>query len=881
MNMCGLVIFTLAVRLFVIYHPSVVVFDEVHFGGFANNYLNQNYYLDVHPPLAKMLIALIALIGGVDPTYRFDAIGLDYLESHVPYILLRTVSAVLGALMVPFAYVILKFLGVSRMGCLWTSGLVAIENIFIAQFRLILLDSYLSFGTALSAVAYICFRNEADRPFAWRWWLFGMMTGVGLGFTVSCKWVGLFTIGLIGLFTVQELWEIWGNSRVSIRKLTLHFFSRLACLLFIPIAIYVASFYAHIQILNKTGLAGVAMSLEYQQDFIGGEIPPVPAPVGYGSVISLRHKATSSYLHSHHAYYPSGSHQQQVTAYGFPDANSSFRIVPKHGHNMTEINLESTFIPLRHGDKIRLEHVATRRYLHSHNVPAPVSINKEHHFEVSCYGSPLDGIGDTNDDWIVLIVDKDGKDIKFDGTADELNYSAAIDNEVKASILEYELPFQVENAKKLKSVPEPAVKEGTEHPLMDLNNDEGEKVPEHDNGEQNNATSSTSDVESEPFDPEKEVLKVYETFQKDVKVYPAIQARTSYIKFVHPNTFCHLSSFSGKKLPDWGFGQQEVTCGRDTLKTHATWIIETNSHPLLDNSDTPMSNYHRLGFFEKFLELNIMMVKTNAKLTASHYFGSRPHTWPFLSRGLGFWNGFQQGSQRNHTLVSAEEHQVIIDAEYAEIIQKNPKAALYFPKPISQPKYDEHGNEVKQPVWKSGTFVESPKLKARHSQQQIYLIGNPLIWWTVTLFICSYLVFLIGAFVYRHIKFNNPYGFSFNYCATTFLLTAFWLHYLPFFAMGRQLFLHHYLPAYYFGILFLGSVVDSLLTSSSYISKNVRHVIYASFFMLAFYVTLKFAPLSYGLDMNKEQCMALKWFDSWDFDCSGLPSVIAPSNTGS
>lgn len=38
---------------------------------------------------------------------------------------------------------------------------------------------------------------------------------------------------------------------------------------------------------------------------------------------------------------------------------------------------------LKHGDLIRLEHVATRRNLHSHNEPAPMT---KKHLQVTGYG---------------------------------------------------------------------------------------------------------------------------------------------------------------------------------------------------------------------------------------------------------------------------------------------------------------------------------------------------------------------------------------------------------------------------------------------------------------------------------------------------------------
>lgn len=56
------------------------------------------------------------------------------------------------------------------------------------------------------------------RPFGKQWWLWLMLTGVGLGLTVSCKWVGLFTIATIGLSTIRDLWRLWGDLSVPAVK---------------------------------------------------------------------------------------------------------------------------------------------------------------------------------------------------------------------------------------------------------------------------------------------------------------------------------------------------------------------------------------------------------------------------------------------------------------------------------------------------------------------------------------------------------------------------------------------------------------------------------------------------------------------------------------
>jgi hypothetical protein len=40
-------------RYYLISHPAQVSFDEVHFGHFANNYIDGKYFFDIHPPLGS------------------------------------------------------------------------------------------------------------------------------------------------------------------------------------------------------------------------------------------------------------------------------------------------------------------------------------------------------------------------------------------------------------------------------------------------------------------------------------------------------------------------------------------------------------------------------------------------------------------------------------------------------------------------------------------------------------------------------------------------------------------------------------------------------------------------------------------------------------
>ena len=112
------------VRLFRIYQPPSVVFDEVHFGGFATKYIKGKFFMDVHPPLAKMLIAAFGWLAGFKGDFDFKDIGMDYLEPGVPYVSMRLFPAICGVLTIPTMFLSLKAFGARTMSAALGAGLV-------------------------------------------------------------------------------------------------------------------------------------------------------------------------------------------------------------------------------------------------------------------------------------------------------------------------------------------------------------------------------------------------------------------------------------------------------------------------------------------------------------------------------------------------------------------------------------------------------------------------------------------------------------------------------------------------------------------------------------------------------------------------------------
>lgn len=242
-------------------------------------YILTRFFMDVHPPLAKLLITLMAFVSGFQGgSFDFKDIGGEYGPANVPYIPMRMLPATLGLLLVPLAYLTLRALQTRPTTALLGSLFVLFENGLITQSRFILLDSPLIFFTALTTFFWIGFSNEnevsRDRagtvgPFSRRWWAWLTLTGLALGAVVSCKWVGLFTIATIGVLTIVQLWSLLGDLRVPLPLLVRHFVARAICLIVVPFLFYMAMFGIHFAVLSNSGEGDGFMSSEFQHTLKG------------------------------------------------------------------------------------------------------------------------------------------------------------------------------------------------------------------------------------------------------------------------------------------------------------------------------------------------------------------------------------------------------------------------------------------------------------------------------------------------------------------------------------------------------------------------------------------------------------------------------------
>ena len=290
-----------------------------------------------------------------------------------------------------------------------------VENGLVTQSRLILLDSPLITFTAFTALAWTCFTNQHEqgpsKAFDASWWFWLVATGLGLGATVSVKWVGLFTIAWVGSLTIVQLWVLLGDTQtISPRLWFKHVLARVFCLIIIPATFYLVLFAIHFICLVNPGDGDGFMSSEFQATLNSKAMQDVPVDVMLGSRISIRHHNThGGYLHSHNHMYPGGSKQQQITLYPHKDENNVWLFenqtqpLDPNGEELKGVKAwDTNASPVLDGTVVRLYHIVTDRRLHSHDVRPPVS-EADWQNEVSAYG--YEGFeGDANDLFRVEII---------------------------------------------------------------------------------------------------------------------------------------------------------------------------------------------------------------------------------------------------------------------------------------------------------------------------------------------------------------------------------------------------------------------------------------------------------------------------------------------
>ncbi|KAK4166182.1 Dolichyl-phosphate-mannose--protein mannosyltransferase 2 [Cladorrhinum sp. PSN259] len=384
-------------RFYKIGLSNIVTWDEAHFGKFGSHYLKQEFYFDVHPPAGKLLVGLSGYLAGYNGSFEFKS-GETY-PADVNYTFMRQFNAFWGAVCVPMAYWTAKELKLRRATVWLVTLMVLCENSYTTISRFILLDSMLLFGTVATTLCWAKFHGQRHNSFEPEWFLWLTMTGLSIGFVTSVKLVGLFVTALVGLYTIEDLWRKFGDTKMPLPVLGAHLATRVVGLIILPLLVYMLSFAIHFAVLSNSGPGDAQMSSLFQANLRGTEVGRnSPLEIALGSRVTVKNMGYGGgLLHSHVQTYPEGSGQQQVTCYHHKDANNDWFFYPNRRDADYDAAEEPRFIG--DGSTIRLLHAQTGRNLHSHQISGPITKSD---WEVSSYGNVT--IGDEKDHWKIEVV---------------------------------------------------------------------------------------------------------------------------------------------------------------------------------------------------------------------------------------------------------------------------------------------------------------------------------------------------------------------------------------------------------------------------------------------------------------------------------------------
>ncbi|KAF8788584.1 Protein O-mannosyltransferase 1 like protein [Argiope bruennichi] len=286
----------------------------------------------------------------------------------------------------------------------------------------------------------------------------------------------------------------------------------------------------------------------------------------------------------------------------------------------------------------------------------------------------------------------------------------------------------------------------------------------------------------------------------------------SHVRFIH-TTSGQALKFSGKQLPEWGFNQHEIVTDRVVNQDDTIWNVE--EHRYTKKAD-------------------------------------------------------QKERER--------------DMGMAEFVPLQPTKLSFFEKmwELQYKMFTTNSENVQDHIYSSTAFDWLFLTRgiaywvSPHSNAQIHLLGNITTWYSATLALGLYLfVFVYYLLRRRRQCYDIPEDVWNKFCiAGKVCVLGYLLHFIPYFFVDRTLFLHHYLPAYFFKLLLLVTLIEHIsclvcLIKYSFLQRTFLRIFIGVIVIwvgIALYTFRAFVPFSYGTyPLSSQQVLQLRWKDTWDF----------------
>ncbi|MBD2127776.1 phospholipid carrier-dependent glycosyltransferase [Microcoleus sp. ZQ-A2] len=188
---------SVSLRFWGLSSPNILVFDEVYFAKFANNYLTHTDFFDTHPPLSKYLIAIGIWLGRHFP-FGKDTVN-NLTGTQLTTFSYRWLNAFTGSL-IPLVVGGIAYQLSHRRSYGFTASLfVAVDGLFLVESRYALNNIYLViFGLLGQWCLLVALENQQKRRGLWLG-----LSGTCFGASASVKWNGLWF--LLGIYLILIL----------------------------------------------------------------------------------------------------------------------------------------------------------------------------------------------------------------------------------------------------------------------------------------------------------------------------------------------------------------------------------------------------------------------------------------------------------------------------------------------------------------------------------------------------------------------------------------------------------------------------------------------------------------------------------------------------
>jgi dolichyl-phosphate-mannose--protein O-mannosyl transferase len=191
-GMIAVFVLSLALRFWGLGRFNTLVFDEVYYAKFAQNYLSQISFFDGHPPLGKYIIAIGMWLSSYFPFWQ-DSVNTLTGVARTSWSY-RWINALFGAF-IPLIVAGIAYQLSYRRSFAFLAGLfTACDGIFLVESRYALINQYIViFGLLGQWLLLIALANtKKQRKF------YLILSGISFGAAIATKWNGLFF--LIGVY---------------------------------------------------------------------------------------------------------------------------------------------------------------------------------------------------------------------------------------------------------------------------------------------------------------------------------------------------------------------------------------------------------------------------------------------------------------------------------------------------------------------------------------------------------------------------------------------------------------------------------------------------------------------------------------------------------